>query len=117
MNYTAAAQQLRSMREEREKMRGDWLCDTMDRLMGVDVAEVRIPPGHYRIRRPLKMKPDRKHHGEGAVVEAIAPATHCMEFTLTRGRSHAIDCGNISMIGRMDDPSFMACALVHTIDQ
>ena len=117
MNYTAAAQQLRSMREEREKMRGDWLCDTMDRLMGVDVAEVRIPPGRYRIRRPLKMKPDRKHHGEGAVVEAIAPATHCMEFTIVPGGTYTIDGGNINMIGRMDDPSFIACIMVMNAGQ
>ena len=105
------------MREEREQMRGDWLCDMTDRLLGADMAELRIPPGRYRIRRHLKMKPGRKHYGDGVTVEAIAPATHCMEFTIVPGGTYTIDVGNINMIGRMDDPSFIACIMVMNAGQ
>jgi len=108
MNYAVAAHQLRSMRHEREHMRGDWLCAAMDRFVASSRMEFIVPDGHYRINRPIPMKAGCLF-GPKAHIRAIAPSESCFSIAHENANGHIdlrvpLSCD--------DHPSFIAAVIV-----
>lgn len=97
------------MREEREQMRGDWLCAAMDRFVASDRTEFVIPDGCYRVSRPVPMKAGHLF-GHGARIHAVNPAESCFSI------AHENANGPIRLhvcVSHDNHPSYVAAVVIY----